>query len=219
MKFSEILKNIIFGNICPSCEEPMAITDTRNMCEKCDAMLRKHLHNKPIRINDINISADKFLFSYKYQDVRSVVLQMKRHPSHKACTYFAELAAECLKADDDFPDFDIITHCPRKPSKKRRIGYDHSQYFAQQLARLMDKPYIDLLCRREGGKEQKTLRNVFDRARNVQNKFYANPKNSCRRKRVLIVDDIVTTASTARECARVLKESGARKIMALFILD
>lgn len=219
MKASTIIQNIIFGNICPCCNRPMEITDPRNMCEQCDKLLRNHLYNAPIRINDINISADKFLFSYKYPPVREVVLEMKYKPLRKSCCYFAELAAECIKNDVDFPDFDIITHCPRKPSKKRRIGYDHSQYMAQQLAQITGKPYLELLYRRGGGNEQKKMKDLKARMNNIKNKFYINDKLSCRKKRVLIIDDIVTTASTAKECARVLKEAGAQKVMALFILD
>lgn len=219
MKASIILQNIIFGNVCPCCHGAMAVTDPRNMCPQCDELLRRHLYNAPIRINDINITADKFLFSYKYYAAREIVIEMKYKPIRKSCHYFAELAAECIKKDVDFPDFDIITHCPRKPSKKRRIGYDHSESVAQHLAQILDKPFMELLYRHDGGSEQKKMKHMKDRINNVKNKFYFNDELSCRRKRVLIIDDIVTTASTARECARILKEAGAQAVLALFILD
>ncbi len=219
MKKSQLILNIIFGNRCASCGQPMNITCDDNVCRQCSHELAKKLVNGPITINDPNIVADKFLFYYNDEKIKEMVLQMKDHPSRKICGYFAQVAAKCISDDLSFPEFDIITHCPRKPSKKRNIGYDHSQYFAKLLAENLNKPYYNVILRREGGKEQKKIKHLALRAKNIKNKFYINANHNIKRKRVLIVDDIVTTASTAKECARVLKEAGARKVMALFILD
>lgn len=219
MKIPQLIVNAIFGNTCPCCKELMTICDERYVCSNCDKLLRGFLKNQSVAIPSDYIIADKYLFEYSNQTVRKIVIEMKNRPLKKNCEYFADIAAECIKNDLDFPDFDIIAHCPRKPSKKRIIGYDHSQYFAKALAVHMNKPYIDLIGRYQSGKEQKTLKSIHQRSANVKNKFYAKSPDTVKRKRILIVDDIVTSGSTVNECAKILKKSGARKVLALFILN
>lgn len=219
MKFNELIRNIIFTNSCTLCHRKLDVTDPSDACPECMEILRSKLKNGVIRINDINISADKFLFSYNDTDVRALVLEIKYNRRFKPCRLFATFAAECISNDPDFPEFDAITHCPRKPHKKRLMGYDHSQMFAKYLAEKLEIPYIELIKRREGGKEQKKVKNIKKRAENIRNKFYINKKRSPKGLRVLIVDDIITSGSTAKACAQVLMQAGAMKVMGLFILD
>lgn len=219
MDIKELIANIIFTNRCAVCDGVMTIDDPNDACAKCTEEMHEHLKNAPIVINDKNIMGDKFLFSYKDETVRDIVLRMKYQPLHKACRYFANIAADCIESDLSFPEFDIITHCPRKLSRKRSVGYDHSQHFARLLAKRLNKPYVELLGRYKGGKEQKKVKSLRERQKNIENKFYARNFQKAKDKRVLIVDDIITTGSTAKECARVLREAGVRNVSALFILD
>ncbi|MBE6688112.1 MAG: ComF family protein [Ruminococcaceae bacterium] len=219
MDIIKLLNNIIFGNICPVCRQPMEITDSSLAHAKCIELLNQKLKNGVISINDINITADKFLFSYSNSTALEMVLEMKSHTIRKACKLFATIAAKCISEDVTFPDFDVVTHCPRKPAKKRINGYDHSQLFAKYLAQMLGKPYLELVKRRETGGEQKKMKSVSARKKNVKNKFFHNTKYPVKKTRVLIVDDVITTGSTAIECASVLKRAGARQVSALFILD
>lgn len=219
MKLNELIRNIIYTNSCSLCGKNLSITDDFDACPECMEFLNNKLKNGSIHINDINISADKFLFSYSDTDIREMVLEIKYNRRYKPCRLLASFAAECIENDPEFPEFDIITHCPRKPHKKRIIGYDHSQMFAHFLAQKTGKPYLELIKRREGGKEQKKVKNIQKRSENVRNRFYINKKYSPKGLRVLIVDDIITTGSTSKACAEVLKKAGAMKVLALFILD
>jgi ComF family protein len=51
-----------------------------------------------------------------------------------------------------------------------------------------------------------------DRAKNVRGAFAANPAVDFKNKNVIIVDDVYTTGATVKECARVLKKSGAARV-------
>jgi len=209
----------LYGNCCMLCGDVLDIESEHEVCGECDMLLRSHLQNQAIVINDISISADKFLFSYNNKLLRHLVLEMKDDPLKKYCSYFARIASECIEKDPAFSDFDIVTYCPRKPSKARIIGYDHSCLFAEYISRFTGKSFMQLLKRREGGKEQKKVKRINDRIENIQNKFYFNNECNCKGKTVLMVDDIITSGSTAKECARILKKAGAARVLALFILD
>lgn len=219
MKLFDKIGYAIYGNCCILCGEVLDIDCEYEACPKCDALLRSYLQNKSIVMDDINISADKFLFFYNNRILRELVLAMKDDPLKKYCSYFARIASECVEKDPVFSDFDIVTYCPRKPSKVRIIGYDHSRLFAEYISEFTKKPFLKLLNRREGGHEQKKIKKLQKRIENIQNKFYYNDIYSCRGKTVLMVDDIITSGSTAKECARILKKAGAVKVLALFILD
>lgn len=219
MKLFDKIGYAIFGNTCISCGEPMDMECEYEVCPECDKILRSHLQDKAIVIDDISIAADKFLFFYNNKLLRHLVLEMKDNTLKRNCSYFARIASECIEKDPVFSDFDIVTHCPRKPSKARIIGYDHSELFAKYISKFTCKPFLKLLKRHEGGSEQKKIKRIADRMANVQGKFYFNSEYSCRGKTVLLVDDIITSGSTVKECARILKKAGAAKILVLFILD
>lgn len=219
MKLFDKIGYSIFGNCCILCNEVLDIECEYEVCSECDKLLRNFLQNKPIVIDDVSIAADKFLFFYTNKIIRKLVLDMKETPLKKYCSYFARIAAECIEKDPVFSDFDIVTYCPRKPSKARIVGYDHSQLFAEYISEFTHKSFITLLKRREGGKEQKKIKRINERMENVKDKFYFNSKSNCRGKTVLLVDDIITSGSTVKECAHILKKAGAAKVLVLFILD
>ncbi|MBQ9940131.1 MAG: ComF family protein [Clostridia bacterium] len=218
MKLSDLIGNALCSNKCINCGELFEIYQEYEACPACDSILRENIQNNTVQINDINISADKFLFFYNNATIKKLVLDMKNFPLGQNCRYFARIAYECIVNDPVFSDFDIVTHCPRNPHKESVVGYDHSACFAENIATFCEKPFFKLIKRKIGGKEQKKL-NLTQRISNVHNKFYFNRKYSCKGKTVLLVDDIVTTGSTVKECARILKEAGASKVLALFILD
>jgi predicted amidophosphoribosyltransferase len=93
-------------------------------------------------------------------------------------------------------------------ARARRRRYHAADLLAAAVARRTALPYAPerLVKTRETG-VQSTLP-ARDRAENVRGAFRAQEGN----RRVLLVDDVATSAATARECARVLAAAGAAAI-------
>jgi ComF family protein len=89
--------------------------------------------------------------------------------------------------------------------------YNQSALLAQAVARLAERPLaVDLLVRRRNTPRQGRL-SPPARRRNVRAAFALRPRwqDALPGKRVLLVDDVLTTGATAEECARVLRRHGA----------
>ena len=85
---------------------------------------------------------------------------------------------------------------------------------AKSLAEKLEVPFITALKRVGTAKKQRTL-TPEERALNVKGKFEINCDVSG--KRLILIDDVVTTGSTVGECAKILKENGAKAVYVLAI--
>jgi ComF family protein len=114
---------------------------------------------------------------------------------------------------------DVIVPVPLHRRRKRERGYNQSALLAQQLGAAVQIPVrLDLLRRHRYTRSQTRL-NPQQRSQNVHGAFSCAPQPGIAQaiagRRLLLVDDVLTTGATLRECAQVLRDKGARSIWAL----
>ena len=80
----------------------------------------------------------------------------------------------------------------------------------------LDSEYSELLIRVSDGRDQKKL-DLTKRQKNVMGRFEIAPSADIDGRSVVLVDDVVTTGSTASECIKALRDAGASKIILLSI--
>jgi ComF family protein len=125
-----------------------------------------------------------------------------------------------LKSSDIIKkDIDFITYAPRMKSSVKFYGYNQTKALAGLISKYADIPYMPVLkASKSHDTEQKSLSKAR-RRQNVKNKFkiLGNiiESGKLKDKNVIIIDDVVTTGSTLSECARIMKNAGAKNIYAL----
>ena len=147
-----------------------------------------------------------------YDDAsRDLVLQLK----HADRTELAGLLSNWLSraAAELIEDADLIAPVPMRPLRLLRRRYNQAAELARPLARRWRKPYAPQVLHRlkDGGQAGKS---ASGRRRAVAGAFEV-PERSKRLvegRRVLVVDDVMTTGSTAEACARALLRAGARAV-------
>ena len=110
---------------------------------------------------------------------------------------------------------DLITYVPTNRSTLRRRGYDQAQLLARELSRLLDVPWTAAL---EKTRETAPMHGLKPDARraNVLGAYrLCCGREAVAGRRVLLVNDILTTGSTLSECARTLKAAGAAQVWGL----
>ncbi len=147
--------------------------------------------------------------------IRQLVQDFKYRQATWLAPDLASLMYLCLKTH--LPDFraDIVTWVPLHPAKQRERSYNQSRLLAGRVA---TASHIHLggnrLCRVRQTNTQTHL-TATARKDNVKGVFVVRGKGPFRDKDVLLIDDVMTTGATLNDCARAIKEAGARKVAAL----
>jgi competence protein ComFC len=127
----------------------------------------------------------------------------------------AELMREFLER---YPvQADVMVPVPLHSRRLRERGYNQSELLARELGRLISLPvHTDALCRTKYTPPQARTTSVEERRKNVTGSF-ACRGNSLRDLRVLLIDDVSTSATTLDTCASALKASGAASVWGLVL--
>lgn len=112
----------------------------------------------------------------------------------------------------DIPEIDIIIPVPLHAKRLRSREFNQSLLLSNLLGLHLGRPILkNVMVRRKDTSPQVTL-DKNKRRRNVKNIFSVTNGDLIGGRRVLLVDDVFTTGSTADECAETLKKSGAYKV-------
>ena len=103
---------------------------------------------------------------------------------------------------------DVLTPVPLYPAKERRRGYNQSRLLCEELSRYSGLPAENCLIRVRNTPSQTNLKEA-ERRENVRGAFRAKAMNG---RRVLLIDDVITTGSTAGECVQALYAQGAEAV-------
>ena len=113
-------------------------------------------------------------------------------------------------------DPDIVVPVPSHPSRVRQRGYSQASLIAIELGRRMNVAVsTEALVRVRNAPSQLETESREDRWANVQGGFKSESR--VEGSNVLLVDDLVTTGSTASACAAALKMAGARRVIGLSV--
>jgi ComF family protein len=108
---------------------------------------------------------------------------------------------------------DLIVPVPLHRQKQAEREFNQAEHLARHLGAATNLPVNCKLVRRVGPTHTQTLLSRAERTRNVSRAFAAGPApDGARGKRIVLVDDVLTTGATTSACARVLKASGAADV-------
>jgi ComF family protein len=120
------------------------------------------------------------------------------------------LGAELARAAAAGPRPDLVTEVPLHPARRRERGYNQSELLAESLADALGVPHLrGALVRVRATAAQARLGPAARRA-NVRAAFRARHPARLEGRRVLLVDDVITTGATLEACLAALSRAGAQ---------
>jgi ComF family protein len=143
---------------------------------------------------------------------RTAVLTLK----FKSGRYLAPLMGEFLRAEVRSRPIqaDVVVPVPLAAGRQRARGFNQAQLLAEEIATAVSGTIVGDALVREERVAQQTLR-AADRLVNLAGAFSCAAVNEVEGRRMLLVDDVVTTGATFSACADALAEAGARRISAI----
>ncbi|HTO90251.1 MAG TPA: ComF family protein [Candidatus Sulfotelmatobacter sp.] len=122
------------------------------------------------------------------------------------------LALELRRAIRSIGHLDLVIPVPLHPARLRERGYNQSRLLAEALAREVGVPHLPgALIRLRATAAQARLGPAARRA-NVRGAFRAATPRALEGRRVLVVDDVLTTGATLEACFEALSEAGAHPV-------
>ena len=155
---------------------------------------------------------DSWTAVWYYEDpVRGSVLRYKFSSArHYADCYGRMLAMRLLER---FPEgFDCLTWVPISRLRKFRRGYDQVELLARAVGRELGMEPVRLLQKIRNNRPQSGIFGQAERRANVLGVYRLKASADVENKRILLLDDVITTGATAGECARVLLTGGASEV-------
>lgn len=138
----------------------------------------------------------------------ALVLRFKRGEKYLVYTLADELTP---LLEREFADCDALTFIPMTKRAERARGYNQSRLLAEELSRRTGKAVLDVAEKRKETKAQKTLGRAA-REENLKGAFHLVHRKEVRGRRILIVDDTMTTGATAGELATLFYRAGADRV-------
>ncbi len=126
----------------------------------------------------------------------------------------AALMAQCLS--DRLPQgAELICWAPLSGKRLRKRGFDQAELLAREVGRLLSIPAAPVLKKTRDTGPQSELEEESARRANARGAYTLVPGIDLTGKRVVLVDDVVTSGSTLRECAALLRRGGAAQVYCL----
>lgn len=212
MKLYALLMDLLYPPKCPFCGRVLD-APTPGLCQKCAKSLP---YTRPEDEQKVD-GCDAFLAPLWYRDgVRDGIHRFKFGGGRNHAVLFGRLMVQCLSLRWD-GEPDAVTWTPLSKKRLRRRGYDQARLLAEQVASALDIPAPPLLEKYRDTGPQSRLDDEMRRRANVAGAYRLLPgaEERCAGKRLILVDDVVTTGSTMGECARLLKAAGAASVVGL----
>lgn len=109
-------------------------------------------------------------------------------------------------------EFDLVVPVPLHRSRMQKRGYNQSAKFAEGLCDVFQIPFNDSISMRKVATTTQTKKTKLQRWENVENVFDLRDNIKIDGKRILLVDDVITTGATIEACGRHLVSKGCAEL-------
>lgn len=204
LPLKEFLLSLLFPRRCVGCGRVVAMGET--LCRRCE----KKLPKAP-EVRRFDTPAGFVVYApFVYRGGVRRTLHAFKFQGETALA--APLGRAMATALPDALTVDFVTFVPMTPDRQWERGYNQSELLARAVARELDRPCVPLLEKIRDTATQHDLTRA-ERLTNPLGAYRAVPR--ARDRKILLIDDIVTTGSTLCECAAELTRKGVAEVLGL----
>ncbi|MBI4992504.1 MAG: ComF family protein [Candidatus Harrisonbacteria bacterium] len=232
IKFKKLLLDILFPSVCVNCKKDFSDEKQNNLlCQDC---LKKIAINTTLFCGQCQarLPENKKIchknFPYllgaatNFNDpIRNLIHQFKYRHWKRAELPIADIIKIYLGnlklTSRQIKNWTVLP-VPLHKNRERNRGFNQAELIGKIIAANLKLPIRgDLLLRIKETKNQAELKDWQQRKNNVKDAFQVTDPKTIQGKNILLVDDVYTSGATINEAIRLLKESGARKIIAMVV--
>ncbi|MEX0933693.1 MAG: phosphoribosyltransferase family protein [Candidatus Paceibacterota bacterium] len=206
------ISNLLFPRTCVLCG-----TLDVDVCSSCIHTLSQEASAEPSLTSTI-----RSCFAYKDERVRQIIWLLK----YRSARFLASACAECIYEHlvEDMNELALFSNFTEPllvpiPLSKKRLrarGYNQSELIARELVRCSSYCTLrnDVLSKVRETPPQMSIKNKKERLTNIVGCFAVANSKCVKGRNIILIDDVTTTGATLREAEKVLREAGARSVIA-----
>jgi ComF family protein len=211
--------SLFFPQFCSACEGSL-VHGENEICTMCLSDLPKtdfhlNIHNefyqKLAGRLPVKYVLAQFMFN-KRGKVQKLLHHLKYRNRPEIGVMLGRAYGNVLLQANYKTEFDLIIPVPLHPIRQQKRGYNQSLEFAKGLSEAMDIRYADNLVQRVLQTETQTKHTKLKRWENVSEVFKVADEKLLKDKKILLVDDVMTTGSTLEACGKVILDCEVKDI-------
>lgn len=199
--------NLIYPPKCVLCQRVLP-KDQNDLCHRCRLEVPEFTFAK----KKISFVADWVSLWYYSGTVRKSLMDFKFYHKRTHANIYGRLLAMRLTREG-MTDFDVMTYVPISLLRNMRRGYDQVALLAKATARELGITHQRILVKHRHTPAQSSIADAAMRRANVLGAYHIKKNVDIVGKKILLLDDIITTGATVSECARVLLTAGAKEVI------
>jgi ComF family protein len=136
---------------------------------------------------------------------------IRKYKFERACAagkVLGKQLADVILSDD----YDVVCPIPPDSQRYRMRGYNPPGIIAKHVARQLKIPYAELLGKQ--GHKRQVGQSAKKRRQQLANAFYSRHPRKIENKKILLIDDVISTGATLEAAAAVLDGAGAKRVEA-----
>jgi len=225
------LKNLAFNflfdfllpRFCTACEKKLTKSE-KVVCDDCFKTVKiaslSRLQNEYIRKfsneNIISGFSSAFVFSDD-SSIQKLIHSLKYDQNYQVGIFLGIKTALQLRHVIKKWNADYLLPVPLHSIRKAERGFNQANEITKGVSRKTDIPIKSKIIKRIKNTQTQTKFTLNERKENIHNAFRLSKKKAIAGKRIILVDDVITTGATSCECARLLVNNGAEAVYLLSV--
>jgi len=208
----ESVLQLFYPHICAGCGTDSLPVDS-SLCIKCLYDLPvtgfEKFENNPVEKlflgrAEINIATAQLYFAKHY--LMQTLMHQFKYKGHKKLGHqLGMIMGNQLQESNRFSNIELLIPLPLYVAKERIRGYNQSEILCQGISEMMNIPVVVDAVKRISATDSQTKKNRLQRWQNMEGRFVITNEEKIKNKKLLLVDDVITTGATLESCTLALK--------------
>jgi competence protein ComFC len=212
--FHKIL-NYIYPKKCMFCGEIIEAHLQIESCSHCFRMIDFYEGDFPKRELTPSRFCDGVFCVAQYEGaLRQAIIKYKFFDKEAYFRGFARLLFEKIQAYHKETPFDVCLAVPLHKKRLKERGYNQAELISQEVSRLLNIREVSYALSKTMHTTKQSLTKKDERKKNIKDAFQVVAHEEISLKKILLIDDILTTGSTVEGISKILKEAGAKEVFA-----
>ena len=203
--------HLFYPRLCLLCEEPL-VEGEEQICLNCLCDLPRVWHQEGETWESLFVGKSDIKQAYAFYvfekggHVQQLIHALKYYDNKELAYSLGSLAFRTLLYEKHpICDFDVLLPVPLHPKRLQERGYNQAEWIAKGIQSVLSAPINTSAVTRKVKTETQTHRNVYDRWTNMQEVFELVESKELENRKVLLIDDVLTTGATFNACAAILE--------------